>query len=224
MPSTPTLHVWHDYVCPFSYVAASRITRLKNADNLNLDVRFHPWALEAANGTQPAATDEDQWVRLLRTVEPDAFAGWDPSSDTWPRSSSLLFAAYEAALEQGTEAAQRFDLSLRQAIFQHPRPIDTMESLSEIAAEVGLDVDRFRVALEDGSADRPVQASQAEMKSLGIRGIPTLVLPDGERILNPGLKIYRTEQGRGIRDDLHALRELLRKAAGAIPAGSPDGR
>jgi predicted DsbA family dithiol-disulfide isomerase len=59
MKSTPTLHVWHDYVRPFCNVEATRIMRIKEADNLTLDVRFHPWPLEVANGTQPRAEDED---------------------------------------------------------------------------------------------------------------------------------------------------------------------
>ena len=59
MKSTPTLHVWHDYVRPFCNVDATRIMRIKEADNLTLDVRFHPWPLEVANGTQPRVEDED---------------------------------------------------------------------------------------------------------------------------------------------------------------------
>ncbi len=222
MTPTPWLHVWHDYVCPFSYVAATRIMRLKDAENLDLNVRFHPWPLEVANGTQPAAADEDQWVRLLRPIEPDAFARWSPSSGYWPVSSELLFAAYEAALAQDVAAAERLDLLLRQAIFQHPQPVDSMEALCELAGEAGLDVAAFRAA-QDGRAGRRAQATGAEAQSLGIRGIPTLVLPDGEKALDPGLKIRRTDQGRVIDDDLATLRELLQRAAGSTPAGTNRG-
>jgi predicted DsbA family dithiol-disulfide isomerase len=223
MESTPTLHMWHDYVCPFCNVEATRIMRIKEADDLNLQVRFHPWPLETANGTQPRAEDEDKWVQLLRTVEPDAFAQWDPSSGFWPASSRLLFAAYEAALVQDITAAAKFDLMVRRAIFRQPRPIDTVDALSELAAAAGLDADAFRTTLEDGNAGRRAQSAGADAKSQGIRGIPTLVLPDGSIVSNPGLKIERTREGRSIRDDLAALRELLHRVAGVAPVGAGRG-
>jgi predicted DsbA family dithiol-disulfide isomerase len=223
MTATATLHVWHDYVCPFSYVAATRIMRLKEAAKLNFDVRFRPWPLEAANGTQPVAEDEDQWVRQLRAIEPEAFAQWNPSSGYWPASSQLLFAAYEAAPAHDSAAAARFDLLLRQAIFRHPRPVDSTEALSDLAGDAGLDVAAFRRSLQDGSAERQAQAAGAEAPNLGIRGIPTLVLPDGEKVINPGLEIRRTAQGRVVQDDLAALRELLRRAAGGARAGASHG-
>ncbi len=220
MESTPTLHMWHDYVCPFCNVEATRITRIKKADGRNLAVRFHPWPLETANGTQPLAEDEDKWVELLRPLEPDAFAQWDVSSGFWPASSRLLFAAYEAALAQDVAAAERFDLLVRQAIFRQPRPIDSVDALSELAAAVGLNAAAFGAMLEDGSAESRAQSAGADAKSHGIRGIPTLVLPDGSAVVNPGLKIRRTDKGRSIRDDLEALRELLRRAAGVTPAAT----
>lgn len=223
MTSIPTLHIWHDYVCPFSYIAATRIMRIKRSDGLDLDIRFHPWPLEAANGAQPRAEEEDQWVRLLRSVEPDAFAQWDPSSPFWPSSSGLLFAAYEAALAQDVTAAERFDLVLRQAIFQHPRPVDSIEAVTELASAAGLDVAAFRGLVADGSAGRRAEEARSGAQTLGIRGIPTLVLPDGEKAINPGLTIERTEQGRVIRDDFETLRVLLRQAAEAAPAGSAHG-
>jgi predicted DsbA family dithiol-disulfide isomerase len=210
--------MWHDYICPFCNVEATRILRIKKADGLNLAVRFHPWPLEAANGTQPRADDEDKWVRLLRPLEPDAFACWDPSSGFWPASSRLLFAAYEVALDQDITVAEKFDLMVRQAIFQQPRPIDSVDALSEVAVAAGLDVAAFKTMLEDGSAERQAQAAGADAKEQGIRGIPTLILPDGRSVISPGLKVQRTAEGRSIRDDVGAVRELLRQAAGVAPA------
>jgi len=223
MESTPILHMWHDYVCPFCNVTATRIARIKDADDLNLDVRFHPWSLEKANGAQPRVECEDTWVQLLRPLEPDAFAQWTPSSGFWPASSKLLFAAYKAALIQDITTAARFDLVIRQAVFRQPQPIDTVAALSEFAAVAGLDVGAFRVTMEDGSAEHQAQAAGGGAKSEGIRGILTLVLPDGSIVTNRGIKIQRAEQGRSIRDDREALRELLRRVAGVTPAGTGRG-
>ncbi|HZS94536.1 MAG TPA: DsbA family protein [Chloroflexota bacterium] len=219
MESTPTIHMWHDYVCPFCNVEATRIRRIKDEDNLRLDVRFHPWPLEAADGAQPRAEDEDKWVALLRPLEPEAFADWDPASGYWPASSRLLFAAYEAALVQDAAAAERFDLLVRQAIFQHPEPIDSVEPLSALAGNVGLDVTLFRAMLEDGTAASRARTAETEGKLLGIRGIPTLDLPNGSKVISPGMKIHRSVEGTTIRDDIDVLRALLRNVAGVEPAG-----
>jgi predicted DsbA family dithiol-disulfide isomerase len=220
MESTPTLHIWHDYVCPFCNVEATRIARIKREENLDLAVRFRPWPLEVADGRQPRAEDEDQWVQLLRPLEPDAFAHWNPDTGIWPETSRLLFAAYEAALVQDVWAAERFDLLIRQVIFRQPRPIASLDALSELADQAGLDVARFRTMLQDGSAERQAQSAGADAERLGIRGIPTLVLPDGSQARAPGLKIQRTAEGRSIRDDLDTLRELLRRTAGAHPTAT----
>lgn len=219
MESTPTIHMWHDYVCPFCNVEATRIRRIKDEDGLRLDVRFHPWPLEAADGTQPRATDEDKWIRLLRPLEPEAFAEWDPASGYWPASSRLLFAAYEAALVQDSAAAESFDLLVRQAIFQHPEPIDSIKALSALAGDAGLDVTLFRAMLQDGTAESRAETSTTEGKLLGIRGIPTLVLSNGSKAISPGLKIHRSVEGTTIRDDIDVLRALLRNVAGVEPAG-----
>ncbi len=220
MQSIPIIHVWHDYVCPFCNVEATRIRRIKEADNLNLEVRFHPWPLETAKSTQPASTDEDKWVRLLRPLEPDAFAHWDPLSGFWPASSRLLFAGYEAALAQSTSLAEKFDLLVRQSIFRQPRPVDSIDALSELAAESDLDVAAFRAMLQDGSAEAPLQLAAVRATELGIRGIPTLVLPDGRSLIAPGIKVRRTAEGESIREDPGALREVLHEAAGMIPVAS----
>lgn len=209
MTTNGTLEVWHDYVCPFSYVAAWRIAYLKNADGSDLEVRFRPWPLEAANGVQPTAEEEDVWVRQLREIEPDAFSGWDPASGYWPASSALLFAAYEAGRRQDYTADERFDLLLRRAIFQHPGPVSSVEALVPLADESGLDVPAFRRDLE-------AHGSLAEGAELNgeIPGIPTLVTPAGRRVINPGLRMRRTEHGQTVLDDLDTLRQLLRQAAG----------
>lgn len=56
MESTPTLHTWHDYVCPFCDVEPTGIMRI-----------------EEAGGIQPSAADRDHWVLLLRNgVTPTA--------------------------------------------------------------------------------------------------------------------------------------------------------
>lgn len=223
MEVTPAIHVWRDYVCPFCNVEATRIARIKGEKDLGLAIRFHPWPLEVADGRQPRAEDEDQWVRLLRPLEPDAFGAWDPSSGYWPTSSHLLFAAYEAALAQDIEAAEQLDLLIRRAIFRQPRPVGSLDALCELAIEAGLDVAAFKAMLEDGTAERCVEAAASGEMSQEIRGIPTLVLPDGSVARAPGLKVRKTAGGRSIDDDIGALRELLQQAAGAAPTGTGHG-
>jgi predicted DsbA family dithiol-disulfide isomerase len=213
MESNPTLNIWHDYVCPFCYVEAGRIMHINEAEGLGLLIRFHPWPLEKADGHQPRAADEDKWVQLLRTVEPDAFSSWNPASGFWPSSSQLLFAAYEAALLQGVAGAARFDLMLRQAIFRRPRRVASVEALAGIAGEVNLNVPAFTAALKDGSAAVLARSAEAEGVRLNIRGIPTLDLPDGTVLRNPGLKIRVTKEAQTIQDQHEMLRDALRGAA-----------
>jgi predicted DsbA family dithiol-disulfide isomerase len=215
MKAQASLSIWHDYVCPFCYIEATRIARINESQGLGFDVHFYPWPLEKANGAQPKSSDEDKWVQLLRAIEPGAFSGWNPTSGFWPLSSRMLFNAYESARSQDIRSAARFDLLLRQAIFQMPRSLDTVGDLRAIAGEADLDLPAFTAMLADGSADVLRQSAETEADRRPVRGIPTVILPDGTVLRNPGVKIRVTQGVPSIENQYERLRDVLIRAGGA---------
>ena len=96
-------------------------------------------------------------------------------NSTWP----ACIAAKAASL-QGALADRRYLRALREAWCLDARPIHRVEVQTEVAREVGLDVEAFTKALEDGSAAQAFQRDREECERLEVRGFPTFTIGRGE--------------------------------------------
>ena len=106
-------------------------------------------------------------ARMIRTV--------DDFNSTWPACT-----AAKAASLQGPLADRRYLRALREAWCLDARPIHRVEVQTEVAREVGLDVEAFTKALEDGSAGQAFQRDREECERLEVRGFPTFTIGRGE--------------------------------------------
>jgi protein-disulfide isomerase len=79
-------------------------------------------------------------------------------------------AAHEAAMEA---AAQGKFWAMYEQLFAHQRALERAD-LERYARAIGLDLARFRAALDDGRHRAAIEADQAEAKALGARGTPTV--------------------------------------------------
>ena len=103
------------------------------------------------------------------------FESVDDFDSTWPAC-----VAVKAAEAQGREAGRRYLRRLREAVLVEGRPIHREGVQREVAAEAGLDVERFAKALGDGSARAAFQRDLEECRSLGITGFPTVEVRRGD--------------------------------------------
>ncbi len=62
------------------------------------------------------------------------------------------------------------------AQFQRDLRLDSLETLTALAAEAGLSPDEFEAALKADKYRRAVGADQAQAAQLGITGVPALVI------------------------------------------------
>ncbi|HTV50433.1 MAG TPA: Na+/H+ antiporter NhaA [Steroidobacteraceae bacterium] len=85
----------------------------------------------------------------------------------------LISVGAEAAARQG-----RF-WQMHDALYAHPLPIDE-QALLEIAASLGLDMQRFRADLQDPALRERVEADIADGRRNGVSGTPTIFI-DGTR-------------------------------------------
>lgn len=107
------------------------------------------------------------------------FSDEDPS--TWP-----ICEAFEAARLQDEVLAARFLRRLREATAAEARQTNRIEVQVELAAEAGLDVARFLVALRDGSARAAFQRDLAETTRAGVRGFPAFLFEGDRAMKAPG--------------------------------------
>lgn len=147
--------------------------------------RTRAFPLELLRGeSAPRDVLEQEWW-LAAIQEPGAAFAPYPSDD-WPTTTLPAFDAVWCATEQGQSAGRDYDLRVRRAFFAEGRNIGRPEVLFDLARDAGLDIERFRAAWDSGAARAAVLAEAEEARTrYGVRGTPTLMLPDGSRLKLP---------------------------------------
>jgi predicted DsbA family dithiol-disulfide isomerase len=207
------LEVATDLHCPWSYVCVLRLRRARDALGLDVALRHRYWPLELVNGRVTAPYLLLAEIAVLAPLEPTAFAL--PETDEWPTTLLPAFELVKAAELQGLRAAEELDAALRRAYFVEHRNLSLRTTLFAIAATVpGLDQAALREAYDSGRTRRVVLEEYEALNRRGIEGIPTVYLPDGQRVLNPGLTV-RWVQGlpHVLAEDQTIYEQLLRAAA-----------
>lgn len=120
-------------------------------------------------------------------VEVDRFRLFSEGSySTYPQNI-----AYKAAQICNPELAVRYLRRIREANAAEGRETGLREVLVELASDVGLDLEGFLKALEDGSAEKAFHADLAITARYGVRGFPTFLLSfQGKDALIRGYQSY----------------------------------
>lgn len=110
----------------------------------------------------------------------------DPAHSTYPASISFI-----AARQQDTELSHRYLRRLREAYATEVRNVNRRKEQIELADSVGLDVQQFETALDDGSAQSEFERDLSRTRKAGVRAFPTyrIVGPEGGHQLS-GFKSF----------------------------------
>jgi putative protein-disulfide isomerase len=157
-----------DPACPASWAAEPALRKLMVEFGDDISITYVMGGL-ARQFEDPAAMIVpwlDAAERSRMPVDPRLWAE-APLSSSYPACMAV-----KAAEEQGSEAAGRYLRALREGLFCFRRKLDAKEALVEEARGVGLDVQRFRVALESHAI---VEAFGADLEET--RSFPDLALP-----------------------------------------------
>lgn len=141
-----------------------------------------------------------------------------------PKSSYPSNLAYEAAALQDRELAHEYLRRLREASAAEARRLDRESELAELADVVGLDVGRFRAALDEGRAREAFEADLRRKREHGVTALPTfLVEVDGDEELLRGYRPFAsfekllTERADDLEEhDPRPLQEFVERARGRI--------
>lgn len=202
--------VWSDILCPWGYVAGLGLRRARdelNAESVSFD--FRSWPLDITH--RPATADR-------RRAEIVALAQHEPSAFTLfpgpiPVSSVLASEAQKWGYSYGQDVGEHFDLALRRAFFLHSRNLGIQQELVAVADTEGLDAAALASALSSGRYRPDVAADVAEGREIPVEGSPTLVLPDGSAVSNPGYDVQRIREIPVIKATYPSIyEELLRRA------------
>ena len=138
----------------------------------------------------PRSLDEHReytrnWMTPASQPEAGSFTVW-ATNDAPPSHSVPALVAGKAAATFGEEAFRRFHLGVMRAYFEENRTISDPQVLEAVAERAGIPVEEFRERLRTRGPEfeDEVFAEHAEAVSLGVTGIPSVVVDDA--VLIPG--------------------------------------
>ena len=176
MPSTTSLVVWSDYVCPFCYLALPVVRRAA----AELDVAVSWRAFELRPEPQPRLDPDAEYLHNV----------WDtavyPMADergmvlrlppVQPRSR---LAAVAAAFAAEAGAFEPVHEALFRAFFEDGLDIGDRSVLLDIATTCGLDSADLHRALDDPARIDRVVADEDLAARIGITGVPAMLVRHG---------------------------------------------
>ncbi len=178
-PAAVEVVLYHDVLCSWCYVADARLDYLRDEYGQMLRWSLRPYPLRPENqipDKKQRAVLARHFRRVSREregkgIKADLWTGQDP-----PASSVPPLVALEAVLPQGHDAQRALLKAMRRAAFMEGINVARRDVQVELAAQVGLDVGRFLERLDDPSVEQDVNDSVEEAESLGIKGVPALVI------------------------------------------------
>jgi predicted DsbA family dithiol-disulfide isomerase len=170
--------VWADVMCPFCYLGHTHLDHAlaQFPHSAFVEVRYH--SFELAPGMTPGVVQhiDDAVMEMNRGLpERGREVGLDYRFDkvqfTGTRKAHELI-HFAATHGLAHEMLHR----LFRAFFTEGRNVGDLDTLAELAAEVGLDASEARSVITAGIYDKDVSADIAQAQQLGVHGVPFFVL------------------------------------------------
>ncbi|MFC5790276.1 DsbA family oxidoreductase [Agromyces tardus] len=183
------IDIWSDIACPWCYIGKRHLEggiAALGDDAPAVEIEYHSFELAPDTPIDFEGSEVDflaghkhlpaeQVHQMLERVTGIAAAeGLDYDFDALRHTKTLQ--AHEL-LHFAKEHGRQLELSERlfRAYFSEGRHLGRVDELVSLAAEVGLDADAAREALESGRYGAAVQADIAQAGAYGINGVPFFV-------------------------------------------------
>jgi putative protein-disulfide isomerase len=126
---------------------------------------------------------QQTWQRIQQTIPGtefnfDFWSKCTPRRSTYPANRAVI-----AARRQGEEYDQPMTNRIQRAYYLEARNPSDNETLVELAADIGLDVERFGAELVDATTEHMLATEINSSRAMGINSFPSLAL-DCESSLN----------------------------------------
>ncbi len=174
------IEVFSDFVCPFCYLAEQPLADA--VEGTDLQIAWRPFELRP----EPTPTLRPEGDYLQTTWRDVVY----PMAERWgvpivlPRVSPqpysrLAFEGFAYAAEH--DLGQRYTEQIFRAFFVQQCDIGAPDVLSDVAADLGLDADDFRAALDSGRYAPAHQQALRRAHELEITVVPTFLI-EGRRL------------------------------------------
>lgn len=173
------VYVYWDYGCPFSYVAARRLERIRQQEELDpawRPLEIHPGVPREGLPVKEAGFPPDRWAEITRHLQELAQeTGMELNPPSFLVNSRDALQAAVFARDVGQEYFRRLHRAVFRSYFVEGRNIGRRSTLLEVAEEAGADREGLGAALEDGRYEDELRAVRREAERYEISGTPTFL-------------------------------------------------
>jgi len=187
------IEIYADIVCPWCYLGKRRLERALATFEPEVILRWRPFQLDPSTPTQAGPLlpwlgarfggEERARQMTAHTAAVAAAEGLDLDFDRALIANTLLahrlvwFADQPEAVAFGAAADTQPEIveALHRAHFADGLDIGSVETLTSLAAEVGLDAARVRRLLDSSEGEVEVRAAMRRAQALGVTGVPAFV-------------------------------------------------
>ena len=169
------IDVWSDYVCPFCYLAEPALAQLAADGDGEITVGWR--AFELRPEPVPTLDPKGDYLREVWAQSVYPMAKQLGLKLTLPPMQPRSRLAHEAAAHAAAWG-KRLEMphAIFQAFFEHGTDIGSVEELTKIAAELGLDPAEMEAALKSGRHTSQVIEDEKLAQSFGLSGVPAMVI------------------------------------------------
>ena len=187
--------VWSDIACPWCYIGKRKlenaIAQFEQSGN-EVEVEYHSYLLNPAmpidyEGSQRdylakhkglPLTAVEQMSERVSQIAAAVGLNYDLENQIMTNTTLahqlLHFAKEQGGVEKQSELKER----LMSAHFVEAKHVGKVDVLADLAAEIGLDREAAKAALESGKYNDAFEADLQQARDYGISGVPFFVLND----------------------------------------------
>ncbi|MFB6127211.1 MAG: DsbA family protein [Halolamina sp.] len=180
--------VFSDYVCPFCYLGRESLSQFQADRDEPIETEWHPFDLRGQKRDEDGSIDHDvddgkdeayfEQVRenIARLEEEYGVAvEFDevPDIDSWNAQQAALYVR-----EERPEQFEAFDDAVFVAYWDDHRDIGDPDVLADVAADVGLDADEVRAAVDSETWTARLEQAFEDATRYGVTGVPTFAYGD----------------------------------------------
>lgn len=220
-----SIAMYADLACPYAYVSAYRLRKLREEGRAPVVLVQKSLALEYVNcEPMPKPLLERELPMLVREEPGIPYQRGPRPENEWSVTMWPAFEAVKCVERQSLDLADELNWELRVAFFAQSHCLSPRHVLLDLAQNIGLDLARFTKDFDRGVTKYQVlQEAQEGWERLHVAGSPTFVLPSGKQISNVGLSDIAIDpaQPGGVRvtpasgpkqDGLAILRQMVAEA------------
>jgi predicted DsbA family dithiol-disulfide isomerase len=175
------IQIWADFECPYSYFQTIILEKLQAKHQDRLEVVWRAFELTPVEGR---ISPSQSYMENFEAAKSEPIVLKEGLELLAPTSLTYTWLAQESVYFANSQGLSlKLARALFDAFFLHGLDISSEDVVMQISAQVGIDVQYLRQALDNGELTKHVMADEQEFKTYGFQGLPAMLI--GEKNFSP---------------------------------------